>query len=174
MIEGTREIISAAEVDQAVAQQADRLARDFETREPQVVVVMNGGFYYAAALTRHWDFPMTVDYAHATRYRGATRGSDLRWVRPLPEKSVQGRHVVLLDDIFDEGHTLAAIAESCEADGAASVTTAVLVRKLHDRGLPRDWIDDAALDVPDRYVFGCGMDYKERWRQLPGIWEVET
>lgn len=172
MIEGAREILTAAEVDQAVTRQAERLAPGLEKLEPQVIVVMNGGFYYAAALTRCWNFPLTVDYAHATRYRGATRGSRLHWERSLPEESVKDRHVLLLDDIFDEGHTLAAISETCHVSGAASVVTAVLACKRHDRGLPRDWIADAALDVPDRYVFGCGMDYNERWRQLPGIWAV--
>lgn len=174
MLEGAREIVPPAEVERAVTAQAERLAPVLSARNPQVVVAMNGGLYYAAALTRRWHFPMTLDYVHATRYRGTTRGSRLHWERPLPASAIGGRHVVLLDDIFDEGHTLAAIAQSCHDHGALSVLTAVLVRKVHNRGLPRDWVDDAALEVPDRYVFGCGMDYKEGWRQLPGIWEIDA
>lgn len=170
--ENARCLHDAATVEKALAEQADRLAPRLRNTDPLILVVMTGGMYPAAALTRHFDFPLTVDYVHATRYRGETTGSDLHWSR-APDEQVTGRHVLIVDDIFDEGHTLSAVAEACRKRDAASLTTAVMVRKLHDRGLPRDWIDDAALDVPDAYVFGCGMDYHEHWRQLPGIWALK-
>lgn len=167
-----RRLHDAATVETALAGQAARLAPDLEGRNPLILVVMTGGMYPAAALTRHFGFPLTLDYVHATRYRGETSGGYLEWAR-RPSESVTGRHVLVVDDIFDEGYTLQAVVEACRGQDAAGVTTAVLVRKQHDRGLPRDWIDDAALDVPDAYVFGCGMDYREHWRQLPDIWALE-
>lgn len=167
-----RRLHDAVAVETALAGQAARLAPGLEDRNPLILVVMTGGMYPAAALTRHFGFALTLDYAHATRYRGETTGGHLEWTR-RPDESVIGRHVLIVDDIFDEGYTLQAVVEACRGQGAVAVTTAVLVRKQHDRGLPRDWIDDAALDVPDTYVFGCGMDYREHWRQLPDIWALE-
>ena len=169
---GARLLYDADRVAAAVADQAGRLAPVLETRNPLVLAVMTGGMFPTGELTRHFRFPLTVDYVHASRYRGETTGSDLHWSR-APGEGVAGRHVLVVDDIFDEGTTLEAVVQRCREQGAADVTTAVLVRKLHDRGLPRDWIDDHALDVPDAYVFGCGMDYHEHWRHLPDIWALE-
>jgi hypoxanthine phosphoribosyltransferase len=105
---------------------------------------------------------------HATRYRGGLHGHELEYRVP-PRLDLEGQHVLVVDDIFDEGHTLAAIKGSVEKRKAASVRLAALVRKDHDRGLPRDYVDFVGLDVPDVYVFGCGMDAYEEWRHLDCI-----
>ena len=89
--------------------------------------------------------------------------------RVPPRLDLKGKHVLIVDDIFDEGDTLAAIKGSCEKRQARSVKLAVLVRKDHDRGLTRDYVDFVGLDVPDVYVFGCGMDAHEEWRHLDEI-----
>ena len=82
--------------------------------------------------------------------------------------------MLIIDDIFDEGNTLAAIKGSVESRKAASVKMAALVRKVHDRGLARDFVDFVGLDVPDVYVYGCGMDAYEEWRHLDEILVLET
>lgn len=165
-------VVASSEVAAALDAQALRL----EKRLPElglltVVVLMNGGMYPAMALTRRLKRPFLIDYVHATRYRGNRHGSEIDWVHFPPEEHVRG-HVLLIDDIFDEGYTISAVRERMLAAGAESVTCAVLALKLHDRGLPRDWVDDHALEVPDRYVFGCGMDLHGYWRQLDDIWAV--
>jgi len=98
---------------------------------------------------------------------GGTTGADLLTYFENSKK------VLIIDDIFDEGNTLAAIKGSVEQRKAASVRMAVLVRKHHDRGLPRDYVDFVGMDVPDVYVYGAGMDAYEEWRHLDHILALE-
>lgn len=168
--EGSDLVLAAPAVAEAFDHQAVRLTRLLADRDAvTMMVLMNGGLYPAVELAKRLDFPFTMDHVHATRYRGATSGGQLHWGR-WPDK-VHGS-ILLVDDIFDEGHTLEAVRDRLLADGAEEVVTAVLALKQHDRGLPRDWVDDSALTVPDRYVFGCGMDWHGYWRQLDAIWAL--
>lgn len=140
---------------------------------PLVLCVMTGGLHATAAITEQLEFPFEIDYLHATRYRGATSGGGLVWkVQPKPER-IAGRHLLVVDDILDEGHTLVAIREALLAFEPASLQVAVLARKRHNRCAPGAHAEFIGLEVDDRYVFGCGMDYKEYWRQLPAIYAVK-
>lgn len=162
-------LISHDEVERALDRMADEMTRDLGDKLPVFYCVMNGGLITTGHLMPRLGFPLEVDYLHATRYRGKTRGGELFW-RVSPEIPMAGRHVVIVDDILDEGATLAAILEYCREAGAKSVSTAVLVDKSHDRkAVPGLKADYCSLDVADRYVFGFGMDYKGYWRNAPGI-----
>jgi hypoxanthine phosphoribosyltransferase len=148
---------------------AEAITRDLGDKLPVFYCVMNGGLITTGHLLTRLGFPLEVDYLHATRYRNEFRGGELFW-RVSPEVPMAGRHVVIVDDILDEGATLAAILAYCEEAQAASVTTAVLVDKQHDRkAVPGLKADYCSLKVADRYVFGFGMDYKGYWRNAPGI-----
>ncbi|SDO63940.1 hypoxanthine phosphoribosyltransferase [Halomonas shengliensis] len=162
-------LISQAEVEGALDRMADEITRDLGDKLPVFYCVMNGGLITTGHLLTRLGFPLEVDYLHATRYRGKTRGGELFW-RVSPEIPMAGRHVVIVDDILDEGATLAAILDYCREAGAASITTAVLVDKQHDRkAVPGLKADYCSLEVADRYVFGFGMDIKGYWRNAPGI-----
>jgi hypoxanthine phosphoribosyltransferase len=145
---------------------------ELSEKNPVIVCVMIGGLIPLGNLLPRLDFALEVDYVHATRYRGDIRGGDLHWiVRPRVE--LQGRTVLIVDDILDGGVTLAAICREIKAMGAAEVQTAVLVDKHHKRdehGLEK--ADFVALEVDDHYVFGYGMDYNEYLRNAPGIFVV--
>lgn len=168
--DNARLICDVQTIGDALDAQAIRLTQRLEgIDEITLMALMNGGMIPAAELIKRLPVPMRMDYVHATRYREARRGGALDWVR-LP-KSLSGT-VVLVDDIFDEGHTMAAVKAALLDAGADDVITVAAVRKQHDRGLPRDWVDDVALDVPDEYVFGFGMDIDGLWRQLGSIWSV--
>ncbi|MCU7810370.1 MAG: hypoxanthine-guanine phosphoribosyltransferase, partial [Candidatus Thiodiazotropha sp. (ex Notomyrtea botanica)] len=106
-------------------------------------------------------------YVHATRYRGEMSGADLEWIGQ-PSTSLKEEVVLVIDDILDEGITLAAIVKACHEAGASAVYSAVLVEKVHDRsnGYKADFV---GLEVEDRYVFGFGMDYKGYLRNVPAI-----
>ena len=167
---GSERLIDSATVSAALDRQAERLTERLAGRdEVTLMVLMNGGLYPAVQLSRRLRFPFRMDHVYATRYRDRTVGGKLDWVR-WPN-NVRGS-VILVDDIFDEGHTMDAVRGRLLEEGAAEVCTAVLTLKEHDRGLARDWVDDAALRVPDRYVFGCGMDWNGYWRQLDEIWAL--
>lgn len=162
-------LIEHAEVERALDRMAEQIITDLGDKLPVFYCVMNGGLITTGHLLTRLGFPLEVDYLHATRYRGGTRGGELYW-RVLPEISMADRHVVIVDDILDEGATLGAILDYSREAGAASISTAVLVDKRHDRkSVPGLKADYCGLEVVDRYVFGFGMDYKGYWRNAPGI-----
>jgi hypoxanthine phosphoribosyltransferase len=158
-------------VRRAFDRMADRIRAEFAGKNPLILCVMIGGLVPTAAICERLAFPFELDYLHATRYRGATTGGGLLWKRQQ-EKIVTGRHVLVIDDILDEGHTLVAIRKALEAFRPASLRVAVLCEKIHDRRAPGADAEYIGLKVEDRYVFGCGMDYQEYWRQLPAIYAV--
>ena len=165
------ECIASAEAIQAVI---DRLAADIACELagefPLVLAVMGGAVVFAGQLLPRLCFPLEFDYLHVTRYRGTTQGGEMEW-RVLPGQNVVGRHVLVLDDILDEGETLAAIRDKLLQMGARRVWSAVLTDK--NNGLVKPIrADFVGLDVPDRYVFGCGMDAYGLWRNLPAIYAL--
>jgi hypoxanthine phosphoribosyltransferase len=165
------ECVASADIVQAVISRlageiADALAQDF----PLVLAVMGGAVVFAGQLLPRLNFPLEFDYLHVTRYRGKTQGGEMEW-RVLPGQNVAGRSVLVLDDILDEGETLAAIRDKLHDMGAARVWSAVLTNK--DNGLDKPArADFIGLDVPNRYVFGCGMDVYGLWRNLPAIYAL--
>ncbi len=163
-------IYSQKDIAAAYERLATAITKSLADSNPLVVSVMVGGLIPAGQLLPRLDFPLQMDYLHATRYHGNIKGGDLHWL-VRPSHSLQGRVVLLIDDILDEGVTLAAICAACREAGARQVYTAVLLNKLHSRksGLEADFV---GLDVEDRYVFGCGMDYKDYLRNVPGIYAI--
>jgi len=139
---------------------------------PLVLPMMNGGLFFAGQLLPQLNFPLQCDYIHVTRYHETTSGSDLHWER-MPSQSLDGRTVVLLDDILDEGITLESVTAYCEEQGAKKVVSAVLTRKERNSepiaSFKPDWW---GLPLPDCYCFGCGLDYKGYWRNAPGLFAL--
>ena len=151
----------------------ERLARaveaDLGDRDPLVLCVMVGGFRFTSDLVGHLDFPLEVDYLQVSRYRDGLRGGQLDWLRH-PAISLRGRDVLVVDDVLDEGITLDAVLVHCRELGASAVSSALLVDKmLPDKRLEADYV---ALEAPDRYLFGEGMDYKGYGRNLRGVWAL--
>ena len=165
-------LFTADQVRAAYDDLAARLNADYAGRLPLVLCVMNGGLYATSEITQRLTLPFDLDYLHATRYRGATTGGGLIWKRQ-PDAVLEGRDLLVIDDILDEGHTLVAIKKALLEFKPASLKVAVLADKRHDRRAPEAHAEYIGLTLPDRYVFGCGMDVRELWRQLPGIYAVK-
>lgn len=166
------ELIHDAEaVQRAVDRMAAEITADLAAANPVLLTVMTGGIVPAVWISTRLNFPHQIDYVHVTRYRGETSGGELHW-RARPRIDIGGRSVLIVDDILDEGITLKSVAEHCRELGARDVRIAVLVRKCHDRVIGGVEPDYLGLDVPDRYVFGCGMDYQEYYRNLPAIYAL--
>lgn len=161
---------SKMQIEAAIDQMASAISADLGEKNPLLLCVMTGGLIITGDLLLRLDFPLQYDYIHATRYAGNTRGSTLNWIS-RPHSPLQGRHVLIVDDILDEGVTLKELVNYCEQEGVQSVRTAVLVNKLHDRKHIQN-ADYEGLTVEDRYVFGYGMDYKGFLRNIPGIYAV--
>jgi hypoxanthine phosphoribosyltransferase len=164
------ELYSQREVEQAMDRLAVEITGRLSGEDPIVLSVLNGALIPTGHLLTRLNFPLRQDYVHATRYRGNTDGAELEWIGQ-PRTSLRDQTVLVIDDILDEGITLAAIVEACREAGAKAVYTAVLVEKLHDRGVGFK-ADFVGLNVEDRYVFGYGMDYKGYLRNVPAIMAV--
>ncbi len=161
-------------IERAIAMMAVRIRNDYAGDAPVYMTVMQGGLPFAGQLALELGtlgLDLEFDYLHATRYRGGTSGGELTW-KHRPATALRGRRVLLVDDILDEGHTMAAVRAWCIGQGAQDVRIATLAVKRHDRCVPGMRADYAGLEVPDRYVFGYGMDYHEHGRNLPSIYAL--
>lgn len=160
------------EVLQAIATMATEITAELKNSHPLMLSVMTGGMIPAGILLSRLNFPLQMDYIHATRYRGETAGSELVWLKK-PEFDIKGRTVLVIDDILDKGQTLTAIVNELHSMQAEKVMTAVLVEKQTEREADIESADFTGLTVPDRYVFGCGMDYKTYHRNSLSIYAVK-
>jgi len=163
-------VVSADEMEAAIDRMASEITADLAGADPLVLCVMTGAVVAVGRLLPRLDFQLQLGYMHATRYRDTTSGGEIAWLHRSAE-AVCGRHVLLVDDILDEGLTLEAAAAACGEDGAASVRSAVLVEK--DRPRSCAFVADyVGLKIPDRYVFGYGLDYRGYFRNAAGIYAV--
>ena len=155
-------------VNQAYDNMVATIDADLRNLNPLLVCVMNGGVIPFSEILQRLEFPLQTDYIHVTRYGGKLTGGQTSWLVE-PHSDPEGRHVLVIDDILDEGETLAGIIDYYNDKKVASVRSAVLVVKDRPRNI--DYMADyVGLHVPDRYVFGCGMDYKGYLRNLTGIY----
>lgn len=164
-------LIDAAQLSAGYDRLAAQISEQMRGLDPIVLCIMTGGLFATAEITKRLDFPIEIDYLHVTRYTGETRGGDLVW-KVSPGTDLANRHVLVIDDILDEGRTLAATLDAIDAQGTASIRTAMVLDKQHDRREPGLSADFVAFEVPDRYVFGAGLDYKGYLRQLPAVYAV--
>jgi len=166
-------LVTEAEVGAAISRMAQEITDQLKDANPILICVMNGGLIFTGQLLTRLVFPLEVDYVHATRYGHEISGAGLNWI-VKPQLELKGRTVLLLDDILDEGVTLAAIADFCRQQGATDVYMAALVEKLHLRKVtPGMRADFTGIEVGDRFLFGYGLDYKGYWRNAPGIYAVK-
>lgn len=165
-------LFTTKEVEAALDRMAINIHQKLHDQNPIILCVMIGGLVPMGNLLPRLDFPLEVDYVHATRYRGQISAGELHW-KVKPSLNLKDRIVLVVDDILDGGVTLATIIHEIKMMGAAEVYSAVLVDKHYSRlegGLPH--ADFVGLQVDDQYVFGYGMDYNEYLRNAPGIFIV--
>jgi len=161
-------LVNEQQIAAAISKIAEQINSQLADRNPLVLCVMNGGLVFMGQLLPQLTIALNLDSIHASRYHNQTSGGAIEWVN-TPRTSIKGRTVLIVDDILDEGITLAAIYEYCLAHGATSIYSAVLVNKLlgHSKVIFADFI---GLNLENRYLFGYGMDYKGYLRNAPGIY----
>jgi hypoxanthine phosphoribosyltransferase len=163
----SEEIVSAETVQRALDSMAADIAKEMRDTFPLVLSVMGGACVFTGMLLPRLEFPLEFDYIHLSRYNNRTVGGEMQW-RVAPAESVKNRTVLVLDDILDEGETMAAIRNRILDMGASAFYAAVLCEKTLAKEKPMH-PDFKGFTVPDRYVFGCGMDVHGYWRNLPAI-----
>jgi hypoxanthine phosphoribosyltransferase len=171
ILESAELLHGETQVRAAIGRMAREITAELEDRYPLVLAVMGGAVFFAGNLLPLLRFPIEFDYVHASRYGDATSGGRIEW-KVEPGDNVRGRAVLVLDDILDGGQTLAAIRDRIVARGASAFYCAVLSEK--DIGRPKPIAADfVGLKLPNRYVFGCGMDVSGAWRNLPAVYAVK-
>lgn len=160
------------QVNAAIDKMAKEITDKLADSNPVILCVMTGALITTGHLAVRLHFPLEIDYIHATRYRGSTRGGDLHWLVE-PRTDLTNRTVVIVDDILDGGLTMAAIKDYCAQNKAKEVHTAVLVDKKRVREPGVDFEPDfVGLVAENKYLFGFGLDYEEYLRNVPGIYAV--
>ena len=165
-------LFTTKQIEAALDAMAIKIHQQLHDKNPVILCVMIGGLVPMGNLLPRLDFPLELNYVHATRYCGDILGGVLHW-KVKPSTALNGRTVLIVDDILDGGVTLAGIVDEVKLMGASNVYTAVLVDKHHKRvkdGLMH--ADFVGLEVDDHYIFGYGMDYNEYLRNAPGIFVV--
>jgi hypoxanthine phosphoribosyltransferase len=168
------EIVSKEDVAAAVTQVAAVLNARFgapgSEEFPMVLGVMGGAVVFTGNLLPQLDFPLEFDYIHVTRYGDDDQGGKVVW-KVIPRQNVQGKTIIVVDDILDEGETLAHVKQRLLDMGAAEVILAVFADKAIGKPKPVT-ADIIGLTIPNRFVVGYGMDVYGYWRNLPGLWAI--
>lgn len=167
-----RLLYGAEEVEAAIDRMARVITEELGDKNPVVLCLMIGAVIIVGKILTRLNFPLQLEYVHATRYQGTTTGGNMQWVRS-PSVALKGRIVLIIDDILDEGVTLTTMVEECKKVEAAKIYTAVLVDKQIKKSRALKHADFTGLTIPDYYVFGYGMDYKGYLRNAPGIYAVK-
>jgi hypoxanthine phosphoribosyltransferase len=165
-------ICSAEQVQRALHKVALEINSAMSQMHPLVLSVMGGAVIFTGQLLPLLDFPLDFDYVHVSRYGDARSGGEMHW-KVAPHESVRHRVVLLVDDILDEGHTLEAVRARVMALGAARCYIAVFADKMHGKKKPVS-ADFIGMPLPDRFVFGYGMDIEGAWRNLPAIYALKN
>ena len=161
-------LYDAQTIGRRVDELADEITRAYAGLELTAVIIMNGGFFFAADLLRHVNLPVRVDSLPAGSYVHHASTGQLT-MRGSLKLDVKGRHILLIDDILDTGFTLAELQKKLLADGALSCRTCVLFDKAippEQKKAEPDWF---GFRAPPQYLVGCGMDSDELYRNLPDI-----
>ena len=171
ILEEADEICSAECVAREVERVAGEITAKLRDRNPVVLGVMRGSVMFAGQLLPQLRFPLEFDYLDVTRYRSTTVGGEIAW-KVTPGTAVAGRVVLVIDDILDEGHTLTAIREKLLAARATELYSAVFAEKQTGQAKPIS-ADFVGITVPNKYVFGFGMDVYGYWRNLPAVYALK-
>lgn len=164
-------VCSEEQVSAAVGRLASEISARLQDAMPLVLCVMGGAVVFTGQLLPRLRFPLELDYLHVTRYAGDTRGGEVQW-KVQPRTGVRDRSVLVLDDVLDEGRTLAAVRERLLLEGAKEALIAVFCEK--DLGRPKPVrADFVGVVMPDRYLFGFGMDVNDAWRNLPAVYALK-
>ncbi|HEV7800783.1 MAG TPA: hypoxanthine-guanine phosphoribosyltransferase [Burkholderiales bacterium] len=172
ILQDAEEVCSADCVATEVARIAREIAAKLQETHPLVLGVMRGSVLFAGQLLPQLRFPLHFDYLDVTRYGSTTTGGEITW-KVSPGTAVEGRVVLVIDDILDEGHTLAEVRTKLLDAGATQFYSAVFAQKDIGRAKPIT-ADFVGITVPNRYVFGFGMDAYGWWRNLPAIYAMRN
>jgi hypoxanthine phosphoribosyltransferase len=163
-------LLTAEQIAARVRELGAQLSKDYEDRKPHFVGVLRGATTFMADLVRAMDIELSYDFLAVASYAGTESSGQVRLVKDLDE-SVESRHVIVIEDILDSGLTCNYIREMLMQRKVASLAPCALLDRPHRRELKLD-LDYVGFRIPDKFVVGYGLDFEQRWRQLPDIWAI--
>lgn len=163
-----RVLLTEQEIAEKVKELGAQISRDYADKNPIIVCVLKGSFIFMADLVRAIDVPCTVDFMSVSSYgAGTTSSGEVKIVKDF-DQSVEGRHLIIVEDILDSGRTLSYLMKTLKARGAASITLCTFLDKPERRVVPVE-VTYSGFTVPDAFIVGYGLDYDQMYRNLPYV-----
>ena len=172
MSEKIRELISEADVAKKIAEMGAQISKDYEGESVYLLCILKGGVFFTTELAKHITIPVTIDFMSVSSYGGGTTSSGIvRIVKDL-DTPIEGRNVLIAEDIIDTGRTLAYLMEHLKQRKPKSLKLCTLLDKP-DRRVSDVKVDYTGFEIPDEFVVGYGLDYDQRYRNLPYVGVIE-
>lgn len=165
-------LISEEDVDARIKELGEKISKDYEGKEVHLVCVLKGGTFFMCELAKRISIPVTMDFMSVSSYGNDTKSSGVvRIIKDL-DQPLKGKHVIVIEDIVDSGNTLSYLLTNLNERGPASLALCTLLDKP-DRRVKDVAVDYTGFEIPDEFVVGYGLDYAQKYRNLPYIGVVE-
>ncbi|MCH4033542.1 MAG: hypoxanthine phosphoribosyltransferase [Lachnospiraceae bacterium] len=168
MAETITTLISQDKIEKRITEMAEQISKDYAGRELRMVGILKGACFFLCELAKQVTVPVSIDFMQASSYGGATESTGTVRIRKDLDESIEGVDVMIVEDIVDSGRTLAFLGEFLKNKGAKSITYCTLLDKPQRRVVDLH-ADYSGFEIPDEFVVGYGMDYAEKYRNLPYI-----
>ena len=173
MSETIRELISEADVAAKIAELGAQISKDYDGEEIYMLCILKGGVFFMTELAKHITVPVSLDFMSVSSYGSQTRSSgNVRIIKDL-DTPIEGKHVLVVEDIIDSGRTLSYLMKVLKARKPNSIHLCTLLDKPDRRVVQDVQVDHCCFEIPDEFVVGYGLDYAQRYRNLPYIGVVE-
>jgi len=172
MAEHIRVMLSEEEVDRRIQEIGEQISRDYEGKEIHLICVLKGGSFFMCELAKRITVPVSLDFMSVSSYGGDTKSSGVVKIVKDLDESILGKDVLVIEDIVDSGRTLSYLLEMLKDRGPKSLKLCTLLDKPSRRVVDVK-VDYTGFEIPDEFVVGYGLDYDQRYRNLPFIGVVE-
>ena len=172
MKESIRELLTEEAVDARISEVAAQISRDYAGKELHLICILKGGVFFTCELAKRITVPVSLDFMSVSSYSGTESSGVVRIIKDLDEP-LAGREVLIVEDIIDTGRTLAYLIEILKQRGPAGIRLCTLLDKPERRVKKQVTVDYTCFTIPDEFVVGYGLDYDQRYRNLPFIGVVE-
>lgn len=173
MKEKIRVLISEEDVNKKINEVAARISKDYEGREVHLICILKGGVFFTCELAKRLTIPVSLDFMSVSSYGAGTKSSGVVKIIKDLDEPLEGKHVIIVEDIIDSGRTLSYLLEILEKRGPKDIRLCTLLDKPERRVKKQVKVDYTCFTIPDEFVVGYGLDYDQKYRNLPYIGVVE-
>lgn len=174
MAEHVRVLLTEEDVDRRIQEIGDQISRDYEGRQVHLICVLKGGSFFMCELAKRITVPVSLDFMCVSSYGAGTKSSGIVKIVKDLDEPLDGKHVLIVEDIIDSGRTLSYLTEVLKQRGPADIKICTLLDKPSRRVKKEVKVDYTCFSIPDEFVVGYGLDYDQKYRNLPYIGVVEV